>query len=82
MTAKVKASEIKTKQLPELPGTEGITAIKDLVKAGTEKILIRARVCKINKLQKLFYILINYFSFLKIKHNMVKCFFYLQTLIS
>jgi putative transposase len=42
MTAKVKASEIKTKQLSELLGTEGITAFKDLVKVGMEKILQEA----------------------------------------
>ena len=42
MTAKVKPSEIKTKQLEELFSTEGILALKDLLKAGMEKILQEA----------------------------------------
>lgn len=42
MTAKVKPSEMKTKQLNELLGTEGILAFKDLMKVGMEKILQEA----------------------------------------
>ncbi len=42
MTAKVKPSEIKTKQLSELLGTEGVIAFKDLMKVGMEKILQEA----------------------------------------